>query len=1213
MKTLLSRLFGKGRRTRRDRGSLLILSVVVVMMIAFMGIAFIQQVKFDRFANQQYERDYMVFVINSILADLQTRLRDDVVDNFQAGRPLYDYPWSSRQQNALAFPDGASEPVQVAGSIEDDRYLASTVPVVTGAGTSSADVRWPQITNVGGIWLDLPRPDRDNPEDEPRETLIKQLSDQDQSNQNVSGEFLSESRDNNNKRFLPRGADADGDGVLDSRWTWAPVGGRDFGGKRYVMALRVVDLSSMINVNTATAATREGTDPMANPNWRPRGFTPLDVDLSRLLDRAARARNLSLNEWRQELDGALLTGRVWRRLLGQNASPFRLPAARRWQAWYEQASLYGDPQRNYTADPNELELRFRFGLNNDERSVALEQQKPVDVSLPVSLARLLRNDPVPNGEPGNPPRETSWSRVRTVGNQFVENMHVWFHGRPGPNEIPIRDREYPGIRHMLTTVSGAAVYAPSYISPQQLQFAANPPLLTLGGTPISSATTKHDLRFGNLGDLTALKQRIAQAFLYPLDDPGFWYLGLGNDLPELDELVTEYALAIKDYGDNDRVPTAEELDNVLYMGLEPLPFLREVYIQAGYVNEDLRNPDGNRYQSNEPKDTDRETWVYQDGSEAMVVELANPFDQDIETGTGTIDDSRPAIRVVIRNGSGVRTITLDPEIEIERRPENPGGNPEPLFVFVDADDPIEEDTDDGEVGDDVMADLGLDGSGGDPVNDFDGTEGFHDSSGGGEGLNFHSGDVVVELQVLATIKRPNQPDIQEWVTYDRLEHSGFSLPQNVETEFATPPRTEEMPQHAQLTLRRDGRSVRYLSNDGVNTGELREPGDTTVEYATADDNEDVLFLGESAKGIAGQSRLDTFQIPNASGADAGLPGDPNGFRSVAELAWVLMIGVKDDPADGRTRTLPERLDEYLADPDLERRLFLDTAPVVANVNMVQLANQIPPGAAVPHAAILMDLFTTVSPADDGEDNDGSGQNDNAGELKVAGTININTAPLHVLTLAAPLPEDIDSIERLMRAVVAYRDFSRDPVFNTLDGPRMRNVGSIEYRVRRNNPDTHIGLASLGELLFINPEVVSPFAPSAQPGDVQWYGYNGQSNSGSGFNAYTDVYPDPSDNDRSRVGFTSNPDPVLNREEALQRFQFLSQAFTVRSDTFAVHGVVRGYRAGQFNTDPAEEAQFIAIIDRSNLAFGTGGTSQAAQNPADNLSDRPRVIAFMRLK
>ncbi|MFG0328185.1 MAG: hypothetical protein ACF8SC_13075 [Phycisphaerales bacterium JB037] len=87
-------------------------------------------------------------------------------------------------------------------------------------------------------------------------------------------------------------ADADGDGITDSRWVeLVDASLLDFGSApdevksvisvsddiRYFFAFKAVDLSARVNVNTATDFTR------APEQERPAGFTPADIDLRRLL------------------------------------------------------------------------------------------------------------------------------------------------------------------------------------------------------------------------------------------------------------------------------------------------------------------------------------------------------------------------------------------------------------------------------------------------------------------------------------------------------------------------------------------------------------------------------------------------------------------------------------------------------------------------------------------------------------------------------------------------------------------------------------------------------------------------------------------------------------------------------------------------------------------------------------------------------------------
>ena len=97
--------------------------------------------------------------------------------------------------------------------------------------------------------------------------------------------------------YEPRGEDADGDGIVDSRYQWTPVSVRNLGGRKFVMAIRIVDLSSMLNVNTATSLTYDGSP---NTPITARGHNPSWADLSRLMSRMP-TQFISTGEWRDEL------------------------------------------------------------------------------------------------------------------------------------------------------------------------------------------------------------------------------------------------------------------------------------------------------------------------------------------------------------------------------------------------------------------------------------------------------------------------------------------------------------------------------------------------------------------------------------------------------------------------------------------------------------------------------------------------------------------------------------------------------------------------------------------------------------------------------------------------------------------------------------------------------------------------------------------------
>ena len=219
--------------------------------------------RLDQQATSRHQRDYMNQVLNGILNEVSTQMADDVNENIKNSGALYDYPWTKDTEKVAALFDDNS-PALVNGSSttgvsnnpdhKDDRWLASTAPVYD---SNSGVYRWLHLTNIDGFWLDIPLPD--NPNSFPYEQPINgnhseiYTSDTDLEISTVASRGLMGRRPGG---YETRGVDADGDGVVDSRWQWAPRGVRDLGGRKYVMALRIVDLNSMLNVNTAMALTR---------------------------------------------------------------------------------------------------------------------------------------------------------------------------------------------------------------------------------------------------------------------------------------------------------------------------------------------------------------------------------------------------------------------------------------------------------------------------------------------------------------------------------------------------------------------------------------------------------------------------------------------------------------------------------------------------------------------------------------------------------------------------------------------------------------------------------------------------------------------------------------------------------------------------------------------------------------------------------------------
>jgi hypothetical protein len=1181
-----------GRGHGRQRGSLLILCVTVLVIIALVGIAFLQRVRLDQAATARHERNYMDLVINGILVEISNHLTDDLFDNAKdpfdpadQGLELYDYPWtkSIREVNAtreFSLPrvitvNGAGRnigPNTFVPTHEDDRWLASTAPVFNPATNT---YNWLHLTNLTGIWLDL-----ENAVEQP----IIGLTPGDLRNSDTDIPIPDLER--LGARTEPLGVDADLDGIMDSRWQWVPTTVRDFAGRKYVMAVRIVDLNSMLNVNTATIGSLDGNTPFnggAPRNQTMRGYAPTGVDLGRLFLRVDYNNTQLINnaafsgDWIDEIQTLLN-----KRALQNTSAPLLLPpipapltAIQNRDLWERQASIYGNIDRNYLAD-SEMELRRLGGVND------FSVESPLEVNMP----KLLR-------------QASEFQRLRGVEASFLDVVQEaassnraiskWFYGHTNGDGAFVKDRRFPGIRHMLTTASGVGAYN-GYRVQDPGGPAANRDAFGLK-LDLKRQWAKLDT-FGQTDRIGGIRDRIRQAFRLPspsTPNTG-WYLGIVDPRVQAD-LIEEYTLAIQDYSDPDNVPSVSRG----FYGMERLPFLREVYIQALYADvlgdANGKAPWETGYDSSMPG-TDYVGWEYDTAAvggdtRAMVIELGNPFAHRIN-GTDRIDpftgrvelnglDNR--VRVVVRqNGAVINTWTFGdassvtvPTPDIDAR-----NDADPGDILLILSPPVDQISETGGTNDGskLLTEVGV----------TNGVKWLELQPGTlTTGFVPGGGVVTVELQVRA------QDNV--WVTYDRLETDPLTaLPVNA-THNPSPNANN---QFAQASFARDSLGIHYVVDDGVAAGDLQATTPSTSGYSTS-----TARLGNDLKGSA---------------AIATYPGDPTFFdrlqlpmadrpmRSVAELAWIHMFGFTS------AQTFSERMSASgsLGLPSNEHFLLLDPTDPSYRV--------LPPppnGPGIPHAAVLMDLFTTVSPRNDGRDNDNDDGDDNPltsatatlpdlpsidneTEQFIPGTINVNTAPLHVMTLGAPLGENLDETEALMRTIVAYRDqptraaagYPDDPAtpFTDTDIRLMVNATTGINRML-----TKPGIGSLGELLFLD------FAGGGSPFDMQRYGRDGAAT----LPATVDLYPDP---EEVSFGTANNGNYGDDNEQRVARFQMLGQTFTVRSDRFVVYAVVRGYdnvsaAAPRFD-DLAETAQFIAVFDRGSM---------------QSKNDSPRVIGFVRLQ
>jgi hypothetical protein len=308
---------GTGHQSRRN-GSALILAVVLTTLLATVGVLFVLLSRIDKMAASAASQNReLSFAIDTVVAKISQELVLDVpgVDP-NVNVDYYDYPGPQ------------------------DRWLASLEPNVDNKGTPRTDddtYYWPQISDVYN-------------------KLVSNL----QLQAGIIPDYQNSGEVGNG---LP--ADADGDGVADSRWVVIPDVNSSKGRPIYA-AIRIIDNGGMLNVNTAYKF-----DPN-EPRERIDGHSQMQINLAAL---SQRGKNGTPAQTADKLH-------TWR--CGTEPTDLLL---------YEQKVIwrYGDPNGAYTPFDisDELELRNRFlinlpGIDSRIENVWTNAFKNLDLRTPVT-------------------------------------------------------------------------------------------------------------------------------------------------------------------------------------------------------------------------------------------------------------------------------------------------------------------------------------------------------------------------------------------------------------------------------------------------------------------------------------------------------------------------------------------------------------------------------------------------------------------------------------------------------------------------------------------------------------------------------------------------------------------------------------------------------------------------------------------------------------
>jgi hypothetical protein len=556
------------RRPRKQRGSTMLMVVVILFMLAIMGTAYLQYARIQRFAAGSADGDIDT-VIKAAVAQIKGQLNTDIT--YGPDFAPYDYPWTNQTlpatpRNATRF-DGTQVPVP--GGKGDDYWLAGTSPIF---GTTTS---WNHISNITGLYLRWNNSTGEFLDSSNVAIVPGALPEQDIVDFSNNTFNTDTDLDIPTVAFTPPVtvpwtlADSDGDGIPDSRWTWAPI--RQINGVTYVMAVRVVDLSSLINVNTglSTIDVSGAFDTSAPGTNAPHWDTPGEVDLGRFVHTIAPA--LMATEFEQMLFARSAASTIPAGL----ASP--MPWDARKDFWRNVGRYY--PRTTNPTLPlpatllygvdDEYNLRRFNGINDSAKTPGpLEITTPPITGLPTFLQST---------DPQTPLASPTQAQIKE---HFGADIAT-----------PANNRRRPSV-----SVFGGAMTLATPIPTNLI------PPYTFAATPVF----KLDL---NKASVTDIATRIHDVYSF---NPSTTTLPGGFPAANITDFADRLAANIATYRRNDN----KIVQSGSQYGLAPLPFISEVYSQRYYTPTSVENPPASNLFD--------VTWTATSDA-GFAIELSNPF------------------------------------------------------------------------------------------------------------------------------------------------------------------------------------------------------------------------------------------------------------------------------------------------------------------------------------------------------------------------------------------------------------------------------------------------------------------------------------------------------------------------------------------------------------------------------------------------------------